>query len=74
MQFCKYLDWFYRERERDLSKLLISLPTTNEHVNVFEKTLAGGFSCVNTPLSFDNEILLPNVENPYILEGLELQS
>ena len=56
--------------ERDLSKLMIPLPTYNGHVNLFEKTLIGGFSFVNTRLSFDNEILLPNVENPYILEGL----
>ena len=27
-------------------------------------SLIGGFSCVNTRLSFDTEILLPNVENP----------
>ena len=49
MQFCKYLGW---------------LPTNNEHVGSFEKTLTGGFSCVNTRLSFDAEILLPNVKNP----------
>ena len=27
---------------------------------IFEKTLTGGFSAVNTRLSFDTEILLPN--------------
>ena len=27
-------------------------------------SLIGGFSCENTRLSFDTEILLPNVENP----------
>ena len=50
--------------EKDLSNTIISLPTNNEHVELFEKTLIGGFSCVNTRLSFDTEILLPNVENP----------
>ena len=50
--------------EGDLSKIIIFLPTNNEHVELFEKTLIGGFSCVNTRLSFDTEILLPNVQNP----------
>ena len=36
------------------------LPTTTEIVDVFERTLTGGFSCVNTRLAFDTEILLPN--------------
>ena len=46
--------------ERDLSKVIIALPTTNEIVDVFEQTLTGGFSCVNTRLAFDTEILLSN--------------
>ena len=46
--------------ERDLSKVIIALPTTNEIVDVFEQTLTGGFSCVNTRLALDTEILLPN--------------
>ena len=33
--------------ERDLSKIIISLPTNNEHVELFQKTLTEGFSCVN---------------------------
>ena len=46
--------------ERDLSKVIIALPTNNETVDVFEQTLTGGFSCVNTRLACDTEILLPN--------------
>ena len=53
-----------RETERDLFKIIISLPTNNERLEFSEKTLTGGFSCVNTRLSFDTEILLPNVKNP----------
>ena len=30
-------------------------------MEIFEKTLTGGFSCVNTPLSFDTELLMPNL-------------
>ena len=51
-------------KERDISKIIIDLRTNNENVELFEKTLTGGFSCVNTRLSFDTEILLPNVEKP----------
>ena len=42
----------------DKSRCLIALPTDAEHVRVFEKTLIGGFSCVNTRLVFDTQILL----------------
>ena len=47
--------------QRDLSKVIIALPTCNDHVEVFEKTLTGGFSSVNTRMAFDTEILLPSL-------------
>ena len=40
-----------------LSKVIITLPTSNEVFEFFEKTLTGGFSCFNT------ELLLSNVNN-----------
>ena len=43
---------------RDKSKCCIALLTDAEHVRVFEKTLIGSFSCVNTRLAFDTDILL----------------
>ena len=46
--------------QRDESKCIIALPTCAEHVELFAKTLIGGFSCVNTILAFDLQILLPN--------------
>ena len=49
--------------QRDLSKVLIALPTCYEHAEIFEKSLIGGFSCVNTRIGFDTEYccrLLPN--------------
>ena len=46
--------------EREMSKVITALPISNEVVDIFEKTLTGGFSCVNTRLAFDTEILLPN--------------
>ena len=50
--------------ERNISKIIIALPTNNENVELFEKTLTRGFSFVNTHLSFDTEILLPNIQKP----------
>ena len=44
---------------RDNIKYLIALPTDTEQVKLFERTLIGGFSCVNTRLAFDSQILLP---------------
>ena len=49
--------------EREMSKVIIALPTSNEFVNIFETMLTGGFSAVNTRLAFDTEILLPNDNN-----------
>ena len=45
--------------QRDVSKVKISLPTCYEQAKVFEKSLIGGFSCVNTRIRFDSEVLLP---------------
>ena len=30
-------------------------------MKTFESTLSGGFSCVNTRLSFESKILMPNL-------------
>ena len=40
-----------------MSKVIIALPTSIEFVSIFEETLAGGFSSVNTRLAFDTQIL-----------------
>ena len=47
--------------QREKSKVILALPTNNVQMKVFEKTVAGGFSCVNTRLSFDTELLMPNL-------------
>ena len=44
---------------RDKSKCLIALHTEAEHVTIFEKTI-GVFSCVNTRLAFNTQILRSN--------------
>ena len=49
--------------EREMLHVIIALLTSNEAVDIFEQTITGGFSSVNTRLSFDTEILLPNLMN-----------
>ena len=44
--------WIHRK----MSKVM---PTNTENVEVSEKILIGGFSCVNTCFAFDSNILLP---------------
>ena len=47
--------------EKEMSKIVLALPTKYEHVEIFEQTLIGGFSSVNTRLDFDSQILLLNL-------------
>ena len=47
--------------EREMSKVIITLPTKIENVEIFEQTVTGRFSCVNNRLAFDTRILLPNL-------------
>ena len=48
--------------EREISRIIHAFPTKLEHVEIFEQTVTGGFSSVNTRLAFDTEMLLPNLE------------
>ena len=48
--------------EREISRIILALPTNLEHVEIFEETVTGGFSSVNTRLAFDTQILLPNLQ------------
>ena len=36
-------------------------------MRIFEKTLIGGYSCVNTRITFDTEIFLKDVEHEKVL-------
>ena len=45
--------------EREMSKIILALPAKLNHVEIFEQTVTGGFSSVNTRLAFDTQILLP---------------
>ena len=55
--------------EREMSKIILALPTKYDHVEIFEQTVTGGFSSVNTRLAFDSQILLPNLTNKIDLEN-----
>ena len=46
-----------------MSRIMLALPTKLEHVEIFEQTVTGGFSSVNTRLTFDTQILLPNLDH-----------
>ena len=48
--------------EREMFRIILALPTKLEHVEIFEETVTGGFSSVNTRLAFDTQIWLPNLE------------
>ena len=39
--------------EREMSRVIIALPTSNEVVDLFEQTILGGFSLVYTRLAFE---------------------
>ena len=55
--------------EREMSNIILALPTKLEHVEIFEQTVTGGFSSVNTRLAFDTQILLPTLKNCFNLEN-----
>ena len=58
--------------EREMSKIILALPTKLEHVEIFEQTVTGGFSSVNTRLGFDTQILLPNLHK--LKSSLDLEN
>ena len=55
---CTSASYFSGCAQRHQSKCCIALPTDTEYVRIFEKTLIGGFSCVNTKLPFNTWVYL----------------
>ena len=49
--------------QRLKSKCCIALPVNAEIIRVFEQTLIGGYSCVNSRMKFDTEVFLKDSEN-----------
>ena len=58
--------------EREMSKIILALPTKLDHVEIFEQTVTGGFSSVNTRLAFDTQILLPDL--PKLKPNLDFEN
>ena len=58
--------------EREVFKIILALPTKLDHVEIFEQTVTGGFSSVNTRLAFDTQILLPNL--PKLKPNLDFEN
>ena len=52
---------------KEMSKCAIAMPTDAEIIRVFEKTLKGVYSCVNTRMAFDTEIFLKDSKNEKVL-------
>ena len=50
-------------------KVILASPIKYEHVEIFEESVIGRFSSVNTRLAFDSQILLPNLTNKTILDS-----
>ena len=58
--------------EREMFKIILALPTKLDHVEIFEQTITGGFSSVNTRLAFDTKILLLNL--PKLKPNLDFEN
>ena len=43
------------------------MPTNAEQIRVFEKTLIGGYSCVNTRMAFETELFLKDLDNEKVI-------
>ena len=64
---CNSASSFSGTIHRNKSKCNIVMPTNTEQIRVFEKTLIGGYSCVNTRVAFDNELFLKDLDNRKVI-------
>ena len=64
---CNSVSSFLGYVQRNKIKCAIAMPTDAEIIRVFEKTLIGGYSCVNTRMDFDTEIFLKDSKNEKVL-------
>ena len=64
---CNSASSFSGTVHRNKSKCNIVMPTNAEQIRVFEKTLIGGYSCVNTRMAFDTELFLKDLDNEKVI-------
>ena len=50
----------------EMSKVIIALSTNNEEIDIFEGTITGRFSCINTRLDFETVTLMLNISHAQI--------
>ena len=55
--------------DTEMSRVILVFPTKLDHVEIFEQTVTGSFSSVNTRLAFNTQILLPNLDDKTNLEN-----
>ena len=60
---CNSASSFSGNVQRNKIKCNIVLPTDAKKIRLFEKTLIGGYSCVNTRMAFDTELILKDKKN-----------
>ena len=53
--------------QRLKSKCSIALPTDAEIIKLFEKTVMGGYICVNTRVGFDTDLFLKNTKKEKLI-------
>ena len=53
--------------QRNKSKCNIVLSTNAKNIRIFEKTLIGGYSCVNTRMAFDTELFLKDKKSERVV-------
>ena len=64
---CNSASSFSGTVRRKKSKCNIVMPTNAEQIRVFEKTLIGGYICVNTRMAFDSELFLKDLDNEKVI-------
>ena len=52
--------------EMEMSKVIIALSTNNEEIDIFEGTITGRFSCINTRFDFETVTLMLNISHAQI--------
>ena len=64
---CNSASSFSGTVHRNKSKCNIVIPTNAKQIRVFEKTLIGGYSCVNTRMAFDTELFLKDLDKEKVI-------
>ena len=64
---CNSASSFSGTVHRNKTKCNIVMPTNTEQIRVFETTLIGGYSYVNTRMAFDTELFLKDLDNKKVI-------